>query len=177
MHTMRRSAIVGGVLALGLVLSGCSMLASITGDSNDPKRNADNEVTKDARIDIFALSVGDCLPAVEEPGDYTEVDVVPCADPHHDEVFYEFALATESLPTEDELLAQIEAECVPAFAEFVGVDYFESALALRWVSPTQETWDQANDRLVQCIVYEPDPEDTTGMTALEVTGSLRGAAR
>jgi hypothetical protein len=177
MHTTHRWAVVGSVLALILALSGCGMLASITGDNNDPKRNADNEVTRAARIDVFALSVGDCLPAVEEPGDYTQVDVVPCADPHHDEVFFEFALTTENLPTEEELVTQIEAECVPAFADFVGVDYFESILALRWVSPTQETWDQANDRMVQCIVYEPDPEDTTGMAALDVTGSLKGAAR
>lgn len=177
MHMKRRMAVVGSVLALSVALSGCSMLEAITGDSSDPQRNADNEVTKVARIDIFALSVGDCVPAFDSSGDLTQIDVVPCADPHSDEVFFEFALTTDQLPTEEALLTEIEAQCVPAFADFVGVDYFESALALRWVTPTAETWSQANDRLVQCMIYEPDPQDSTGMTALEVTGSFQGAAR
>ena len=177
MQTTHRAAVVGAVLALGLALSGCGMLEAITGDNSDPQRNAANEVTREARIDVFSLSVGDCLPAIESAGDVTRIDVVPCADPHHDEVFFAFDLTTENRPTEQELQAQVEAECVPAFAEFVGVDYFESVLALRWITPTAETWTQTNDRLVQCLIYEPDPEDATGMTALEVTGSFKNAAR
>ena len=76
-----------------------------------------------------------------------------------------------------EIDAAVEAQCVPAFTEFVGVDYYESTLDFWWMTPTEETWTQANDRLVQCIVYEPDPADATGETSLEVTGSLEGAAR
>lgn len=177
MDTKRRMALVVSALALALALSGCGMLEAITGDSSDPKRNADNEVTEEANIDIFSLSVGDCMPAFDSSGDITQVDVVPCADPHSDEVFFEFELTSDQLPTEDELLTEIEAQCVPAFADFVGVDYFESALALRWITPTEKTWSQATDRLVQCMIYEPDPEDTTGVTALEVTGSFEDAAR
>ncbi|WP_417511504.1 septum formation family protein [Microbacterium sp.] len=170
-------AIVGSALVLSLALSGCSMLADIIGDDSDPQRNADNQVTEDARIDIFSLSVSDCIPAFDSAGDITQIDVVPCADPHSDEVFFEFELTTDHLPAEEEMLTEIEAQCVPAFAEFVGTDYFESALALRWITPTEDTWTQANDRLVQCMIYEPDPKDTTGMTALDVTGSFKGSAR
>ena len=75
-----------------------------------------------------------------------------------------------------EIMAAVEAECVPAFSDFVGVEWADSTLDFWWITPTEETWTQANDRIVQCVIYKPDPEDSTGQTQLEVTGSLKDAA-
>lgn len=40
------------------------------------------------------------------------------------------------------------------------------------MTPTEETWTQANDRLVQCIIYQPDE---AGTDSVEIEGSLEGA--
>lgn len=175
MRTKRTLALAGTAVALSIALSGCSALNGIMGGGNDAQRDEDDNVTEEANIDVFSLKVGDCMPASDSTGEITDVDVVPCSEPHTDEVFFEFELADGDLPSDDEIMAEVEAECVPAFTEFVGIDYYESTLDFWWMTPTEDTWTQANDRLVQCIIYQPDAEDTTGQTSLEVTGSLEGA--
>lgn len=174
-RTRRTLALAGSIVALSLALSGCSALSGILGGGSDAPRDDENKVTEEASIDVFALKVGDCMPASDTSGEITDVDVVPCSEPHADEVFYEFELPDGDLPGDEEITAQVEAECVPVFSEFVGVDYYESTLDFWWMTPTEQTWTQADDRLVQCIIYKPDPDDTTGQTKLEVTDSLEGA--
>jgi hypothetical protein len=113
------------------------------------------------------------MPASDSSGEITDADVVPCSAPHTDEVFYEFKLPEGDFPSDDEIQAEVEAQCLPAFGEFVGTDYSESTLDFWWITPTETTWTQANDRLVQCVIYQPDPADETGRTQLEVEGSLK----
>lgn len=178
LRTRGTLALAGTAVALSLVLTGCGALSNIIGGGNDAQRDEDTgEVTEESNIDVFSLSVGDCMPATDTAGEIENVDVVPCSEPHTDEVFFEFELAEGDLPSDDEIQAEVEAQCVPAFTEFVGIDYYESVLNFWWMTPTEDTWTQADDRLVQCIIIEPDPADTTGETQLEVTGSLKGAAR
>ena len=174
MGTKRTLALAGSALALSLALTGCSALSGILGGGNDAQRDDDGNVTEGANIDIFSLKVGDCMPASDSSGEITDADVVPCSEPHTDEVFYEFELADGDLPSDDEIQAEVEAQCIPAFGEFVGTEWADSALDFWWITPTEATWTQANDRLVQCVIYQPDPADTTGQTQLEVTGSLAG---
>jgi Septum formation len=176
MRTRSALALAGTAVALSLALTGCSALSGILG-GGDAQRDDKGNVTEESTIDIFALKVGDCMPASDTNGEISDADVVPCSEPHADEVFFEFELADGDLPTEEEITAEVEAQCVPAFNDFVGFDYYESALDFWWLTPTEETWTQANDRMVQCVIYEPDPADATGQTQLEVTGSLAGAAR
>ncbi|MBB5744351.1 hypothetical protein HD600_002848 [Microbacterium ginsengiterrae] len=169
-RTTRTLALAGTAVALTVALSGCNVL----GGSNDAQRDEEGNVTEGSNIDVFSLQVGDCMPEADTTGEITDLDVVPCSEPHTDEVFYEFELTGDELPSEDEITAEVEAQCVPAFSEFVGTDYYESTLDFWWMTPTEETWTQANDRLVQCIVYEPDE---AGTGSVELTESLEGAAR
>lgn len=177
MMKLRALAIAGTALALSIALGGCSAISNlIGGGASDAQRDEQTgEVTEGSNIDIFSLTVGDCMPASETSGEITDADVVPCAEPHADEVFFEFDLAGSDLPTDDEITAQVEAQCIPAFSDFVGIDYYDSALDFWWLTPTEQTWTEADDRLVQCVIYEPDPADPEA--SLEVTGSLEGAAR
>ncbi|MDQ0645751.1 septum formation family protein [Microbacterium murale] len=177
LRNRRALALAGTAVALSVALSGCSALNNlIVGGGNDAQRDEETgEVTESDTIDIFSLKVGDCMPASDTTGEITDADVVPCSEPHADEVFFEFELAEGDLPTDEEITAEVEAQCVPAFSEFVGIDYYDSALDFWWLTPTEQTWTQADDRLVQCVIYEPDPADPE--VSLEVTGSLAGAAR
>ena len=175
MRTRSAMALAGTAVAASLALTGCSALSNI-GGSNDAERDEETgEVTEEANIDVFALSVGDCMPATNSTdGEISDVDVVPCTEPHVDEVFHEFDLPEGELPTGTDLENAIYAECDAAFETFVGLPYDQSTLGYWWITPTQDTWDQLDDRLVQCVIYQPDPEDPS--TQLELTASLKGSA-
>lgn len=170
-RTARALALTSAAVALGISLTGCSAINGLLG-SGDAPRDDEGNVTEEANIDVFSLSVGDCMPESDTTGEITDVDVVKCTEPHVDEVFYEFELPDGDLPSDDEITAAVEKECVPAFNEYVGSDYYEeSTLDFWWITPTADTWSQLNDRLVQCIVYQPDPEDPTA--SVEVTASFK----
>jgi len=166
-RSVRTVALIGSLLAAGIALSGCSAVTDLFGGG--AQRDENNQITEEANIDVFSLEVGDCMSSADLTGTITAVDVLPCTQPHAAEVFFEFDLEGTVFPDEDTILAAVEAQCVPAFAEFVGTEYFESTLDLRWILPTEETWDQADDRLVQCFILQPDE---SGEGAVEVTGSL-----
>lgn len=163
----RTLAVAGAALALTVALTGCSALTDLlTVGATDAQRDEVGQVTDSANIDIFALKVGDCMP--ESPdGIISDMDVVPCSEPHDEEVYWEFTLPDGDFPTDEAISAAIEAECVPAFNTFVGLNYEDSVLDFYTIEPTEETWTQADDRVVQCVIYD----------TVEVTGSLKGAAR
>lgn len=177
LRNRRALALAGTAVALSIALTGCGAITDlIGGGSSDAQRDEDTgEVTEGDTIDIFSLKVGDCMPASDASGEMTEADVVPCSEPHADEVFFEFELPEGDLPSDEDIQAEVEAQCIPAFSEFVGMDFYDSTLDLWWITPTEETWTQADDRIVQCVIYEPDPADPE--KSLEVTGTLAGAAR
>lgn len=166
MRTRRALALAGSAIVLSAALSGCSALNNIIGGSNDAPRDEDtNEVVEESNIDIFSLKVGDCK--MEDPsGEISDTDVVPCSDPHDEEVYFEFELEGDEFPESTAIDAEGEAKCLPAFEEYVGAAYDVSTLALFWITPTQETWDQLNDRVVQCVLYSND--------GAQLTGSMKG---
>lgn len=93
--------------------------------------------------------------------------MIPCSKPHDEEVFIEFKMPDG---TYDDNAITTEAEKCQgdAFTQFVGIDSSSSSLEVVYLAPTKTTWDEMNDRLIQCIITDP---------AGQTTGSLKGAAR
>ena len=110
--------------------------------------------------------MGDCLGAVET-GEVNDVPTVPCSEPHQLEVFGEYTFADGDYPGDESISTTAEQECVAIFDAFVGLAYEESVLGVTYYTPTQESWETGDDRLVSCLVGDPDED---------VTGSLEGAA-
>ncbi len=168
MRTRRALALAGSAVALSIALSGCSALNGILGGgSGDANRDEESgQVTESANIDIFALKVGDCK--MESPsGLIQDADVVPCAEPHDEEVYHEITM-DDGEYSEDAINTASE-ECIgDAYTQFVGVSYDQSTLEVYPITPTKDTWEQLDDRLVQCVIVDP---------AGQVEGSLQGAAR
>ena len=108
------------------------------------------------------LRVGDCLPFV----DYTDVDavyelpVVPCEQPHSDEVFFIFDLDGTDFPGDTAVTDAAWDGCLAEFESFVGVSYEQSELDFYNYQPTKSTWIRSGDRTVQCILFSY--EDVTG---------------
>jgi hypothetical protein len=105
------------------------------------------------------LGVGDCFDdTIDANGEYVYTGVpliVPCAEPHDNEVFEVFQLAEGAYPGSDALGEQGEALCVGAFTDFVGVDWSVSPLDYLWIWPEEDEWDAGGHEII-CSVYLPD---------------------
>ena len=174
-------AIVGSALAgaVALVTLGLTAAVEAGGGSTPapspsasaaPTSATDPSDIEGAEMVAFEdLAVGDCLPYV----DYTDVDqiyelpVVPCDQPHTDEVFYIFEVEDGEFPGDSALQETAWDGCLAQFESFVGLTYEQSELDFYSYQPTKGSWNRADDRAIQCIVYSYE----------DVTGSLQGAAR
>ncbi|MBO0981143.1 septum formation family protein [Microbacterium sp. SD291] len=168
LRTRRALALAGSALALSVALTGCSALSGILGGgSGDADRDEETgQVTESSNIDIFSLKVGDCKMA-SATGMIEDADVVPCDQPHDEEVYYEFKM--EDGEFSDEAINTATEECIgDAFTTFVGLGFNESVLEVYPITPTEQTWNEMNDRVIQCVISDP---------AGQVEVSLKGAAR
>lgn len=167
-RTRRSLAYLGAAAALSLTLTGCSALNGILGGgSGDADRDEDTgQVTESSNIDIFSLKLGDCK-MESAAGLLSDADVVPCSEPHDEEVYYEITMDDGEFS--DEAVDAATDECIgDAFTSFVGVAFQDSTLDVYPITPTQQTWDELDDRIIQCIISDP---------AGQTTGSLAGSAR
>ncbi len=125
---------------------------------------------------VYDVTVGDCLMQPEDASEVTSVEVVDCAQPHDYELYAEFEVdMADSWPGTDAIADAADLGCYDAFGDFVGVPYEESELFYMYYSPSQESWEQDDDRLIQCLVFEAS--DDFGADVVSGVGTLAGAER
>lgn len=166
-RTRRALTIGGAALALTLSLSGCSFIQGLTG-GNDANRDDQGNVQEQDNIDIFSLKLGDCKMADDTTGEIQDADVVPCDQPHDEEVFFEYTMDDGEFDSAAITTAGNDVCYGEEFTNFIGIPYDDSTLKVWYLTPTQQTWEQANDRLIQCIVTDP---------AGQTTDSLKGSKK
>jgi len=160
-----RALTVATIAAAAAVLSGCSLLGNLDNVTGGDTTTGDD--------DVFSIKVEECFND-ETPEDETvsAVEKVDCAEPQIWEAYKSIIIeeGDGTYPGEDVVTAKSETDCKAAFADYVGIDYDSSTLYLSFYYPTQETWDQINDREILCIVTTTDDFTT------KTTGSVEGAA-
>lgn len=163
-----RTIAVAAATVLAASLSGCSVLQGVLESGEKPVRDAETqEITEAGQADVFSIKVGDCLN--EASGDtVSDVPVVPCTEPHDEEAYFEGILEGESFPGDEVVQTQADEICYGAFQTFAGIAYEESELDYYPYTPTELGWNEAGDRVVSCIIYDP---------SAQTTGSLKAAAR
>lgn len=142
---------VASAAALAGLLAGCS----------------DGVGGSDAEVTALQLRTGQCFNAPDEPRRLDEVDTVPCAEPHENEVFATFEHPggpDVAYPGEDEIAAFAESGCADRFEGYVGAPQAGSGLAVGTVFPREESWEEAGDRQVACVLRPGE----------RVTGSRKG---
>ncbi|HEX2193585.1 MAG TPA: septum formation family protein [Candidatus Limnocylindria bacterium] len=133
------------------------------------QRDDGGEITRSGDLAVTDLQVGDCFDVQDDTAE--EVDDVtarPCSEPHQYEMMFVGDLPEGDYPSDAAFEAWLDENCLPAFSDYVGTSYQESALEILWFQPTEDGWDEG-DHSVQCAVY--DPSDN------ELTASLRGSNR
>ncbi len=163
--------IVGGAIALFALGINAAVQEAESGaplpSASSPADDDDPLPEDPESVDVFSLAVGDCI---NDAGldEVTDVEVIDCAQPHDLEVFSEFTLEGDDFPGADEVDTLATDGCFQAFPAFVGLTYEESVLDYTYFVPTQESWETGDDRLVSCLIGEPD---------VQTAGTLAGAAR
>jgi hypothetical protein len=110
--------------------------------------------------DVFSLKVGDCidLPSTDEA--VSDVQHQPCTSAHDAEVFLNLTDPTANgaaFPGSDSFRAQVVSQCVPAATAYLGTSFdSQTDLDVGWFRPTQDSWDQRNDRGITCYLYRVD---------------------
>ncbi|HEX6367213.1 MAG TPA: septum formation family protein [Agromyces sp.] len=160
-----RLLVASAALAAVLPLTGCGALGSLLSPPQPQRDEVTQEIVEQGQADVFALRVGDCLTMVQ--GEQVDaVPVVPCSEPHSDEVYHDFQLDDGEFPGDEAIATAAQDGCLAEFNAFVGVAYESSTLDIGWYVPTADSWKQLDDRVVSCTIYDP---------ARDVTGSLAGA--
>jgi hypothetical protein len=115
---------------------------------------------------VFDLEVGMCFDGAIDAA--TTVEIADCAEEHQSEVFALFEyLEVEAYPGETEMAAYAQEVCIPAFQDYVGIAYGESALFATSGFPSTGTWADGDRQIVCSLTAENGT----------LTGSMRGANR
>jgi hypothetical protein len=152
------------------VLLACVVVVALVSCGGDAERSeATGEVIASGAVDAFEVQVGDCVNNPPDDGPATEVvDVpaVPCEQEHTGEVYHVFDLDdAAAYPGEKKVISLADEGCLQQFEAFVGLPPEQSRLKISTLFPTNETWEQFDDREVVCIVVDP---------TRPLTGSARG---
>ena len=161
------AAVVLGVSAL-FVVAGCSDASQ----EDSSERDQEGNIEEGGDVGVFALQEGDCF--TDPPtGDLQQVEAVPCTEPHTNEVYALFdAEGGEDapFPGDAEIQSQAEDKCLgDLFTEYVGVEFNASEFGATFIAPTQDTWEELDDREVICVAQSGDGS--------ELTESVKDAAR
>lgn len=139
-----KAALAGAAMLLG----GCSLWGASTADVGE---------CVDLRLDATVVS---------------ELKGFDCSKEHDAEIYFKGDVTTGG----EYDAAAIEQEaidlCLTGFEDFVGLEYFSSALDVYYMFPQGDGWG-TGDRSVICAVYMPDV--STGELT-RTTGSLKGSA-
>ncbi|AEF41142.1 hypothetical protein AS9A_2695 [Hoyosella subflava DQS3-9A1] len=114
-------------------------------------------------VSEFDVQVGDCLLGPEEASTPGTVAVVPCDEPHQQEIFAIYQLDGTEFPGDNEVQETARDGCRDEFQAFTGTEEESSKYVLNFLYPTEVTW-AGGDREVVCMILDPDGP---------VSGSLR----
>lgn len=115
------------------------------------------------KVGVGALEVGECVQdnTLRDKGQVETVDVVPCSQPHDEEVFAIVPLGGQSLPASAEVERLADQGCGARFRAYVGVALRGSRLDFGWWLPTKDAW-ASGDRTVVCTLESPDGSRLVG---------------
>jgi len=146
------------------------VIALAVGYFTNARRGDDGAISEAGTLQVQDLQVGDCFVFEETADEVSEVDALPCTEPHRYEIFHitRWTGSEDTYPAEDAWFSFFIQACVPPFNSYVGRVYEDSVLDFVPFTPTEEGWD-AGDRVVQCALIDP--------ITPEISESLRNSDR
>lgn len=162
LNRLMSNRVIKNILIACLAASGS---VAIIGCSESQKEQAVETFGLDEK-DVFSLKLGSCFndpknPEVDDEQNdiITDVPMRECNEAHDNEVFHVFDLPDgPTLPTADSMEETVYTECIKAYETYVGIAYDDSIYSMTYISPSEDTWMQQDDREVVCYAYNDDAE-------------------
>jgi len=149
-------------LALALILAACGG-GDVRGD--------DGRVVVEGPWSVFDLRPGDCIGADESlSGDVDEVPLVPCAEPHTQEVFAVVRHPDDAYPGAGAVATFADRACLTALDSELGLT-IDDGVAFSYLLPTFEGWNKSGDRSIVCVLVFPQDPGMIG-SFVDGTGDL-----
>ena len=149
------------------------VIVLVVGYLTTARRGDDGTLNAGGNLSVTDLQVGDCF-TTDGATEISDVDGVPCDEPHTYEVF---AVRDHGGPlplTDASYQSAFETLCLADFESYVEADWETSAIYADMITPSEESYGDG-DREYICFLYEPDPANPDEDRILEA--SMRGAAR
>ncbi len=146
-----------GLAATALALSACGASASADESTRDDAGN----VVEAGEVGVFVMQVGDCYEDFES-GLIETLEAQPCAQEHGLEVYAKFDMPAGVWPGEDAVDTAGIDGCYDRFEGYVGASYEVSVFDYTFLSPTEESWSQIDDREIVCVLARIDGEPNLG---------------
>ena len=158
-----------GVTAIAAVLILTSCGDPSTTDSSE--RDESGEIVEGGDLGVFAVQVGDCvnLPDASDDG-VGSFESVSCNEAHDGEIYELFDLSGgDEFPGNEAIEPEAQQGCLDAFEPFVGIAYEDSQFFFTFLPPSEQSWEEIDDREVICLVVPALGEP-------QLTMSLEGIA-
>jgi len=119
------------------------------------RRDDGGSVTSRGSVSIEDLRAGDCFDVGDEE-EISQVDGIPCDEPHRYEVFAIADYDANTYPaSDDQLELAFQSVCTAPFEGYVGTPYLDSALFAWFISPTETGWNGGDHEFI-CYLFEED---------------------
>jgi len=137
------------------------LLAACGGDDI---RDAQGHVVTEGPWSVFDLRPGDCIGDTSQlAGDVDTVPLVPCDEPHTQEVFALFLHPDDAYPGPGPVATFADFSCLQALETIVGpTATSKDGLAFSYLLPTESGWTNDGDRTIICVLIFPDDAPMTG---------------
>ncbi len=157
-HTYRSRT---GLLLVGLATMLAACTSALSGSSIVIDPPPDRDVTE--TVDVFDLQIGDCgFPPSYLIGEVTQIDLVPCDEPHTQEVIYITEAPFDNYPGASKLVEFGREICARAVVEGLGIALEDQFVT--FLNPTATSW-REGDRDIVCVLWWPDVAPMTGSWA------------
>ena len=109
--------------------------------------------------EVPTAAVGDCIESVGAVVD--ELPTVDCDEPHELQVVGLVEHDADDFPGDEVISQEAFEECLELFEDFVGAPFTETNLSVLPITPTEESWNTADDRESICAAGRDDRADLT----------------
>ena len=109
--------------------------------------------------EVPTAEVGDCIESVGLV--VSELPTVDCDEPHEVQVVGLYEHDGDDFPGDEVISQEAFEECLELFENFVGAPIEETSLDMIPITPTEESWNEADDRESICAATSSDGTELT----------------
>jgi len=136
-----------------LLLSACS---------SDDVRDDAGRVIAAGSWSVFDLRPGDCIGDTSDlSGDVADVPLIPCSEPHTQEVFAVVRHPDDAYPGAGAVATFADRACLTALDAALDLT-IDDGIAFSYLLPTFEGWNKSGDRSIVCVLVFPQEADMIG---------------